>query len=306
MVPPPVTVQVSERSSPAISSPSLLPLTDTNGGTVYAHTNIQMCTHESKHHFLRPVVMFMLWDSKDPLTLHVYLVLLCSAVMVRFSTNSCTDVPSLTTLLDSSNHWMDSTGTGVEHVTPDVSPRRKILFPVIALAAIKKDELRLECHWLTLIKIIEQSQVQIPDYIISLIRYCTHVYSDWLHSTASFIQNDWTVTPAPVNDSSRTYFITIWKSPCTTFLSSCCRGAASCSISQTEQSTTALSYVTKQHYAVARENSTIEEETNTCRVTMTSLVIQKILTWRHSSKFSSISRLSSFLCSHWKGVAGAR
>ena len=46
-------------------------------------------------------------------------------------------------------------------------------------------------------------------------------------------------------------------------LSSSDSGAALCSISQTEQSTTALSYVSKQHYTVIGENSTIQEETNT-------------------------------------------
>jgi len=76
-------------------------------------------------------------DSMNPppsLTVHVYLELLRLAVMVRSSTNSCTDVPFLTTLLDPSNHWMDCTGTGVEHVMPEVSPSWKTLFPVIEIA----------------------------------------------------------------------------------------------------------------------------------------------------------------------------
>ena len=67
------------------------------------------------------------------LILQVYLELLWEAVMVRSSTNSCTDVPCLTTLLDSSNHWMDCTGTGVEQVMLDLSPSWKALFPVTVM-----------------------------------------------------------------------------------------------------------------------------------------------------------------------------
>ena len=81
--------------------------------------------------------MLMFLASTNPplaLALHVYLELLRLAVMVRSSTNSCTDVPFLITLSYPSNHWRDCTGTGVEHVMPEVSPSWKTLFPVIVSA----------------------------------------------------------------------------------------------------------------------------------------------------------------------------
>ena len=55
--------------------------------------------------------------------------------MVMFSANSCTDVPSLTNeLLDSYNHLIDCTGTGVEHVIAVVSPSWMTVFPVMLTA----------------------------------------------------------------------------------------------------------------------------------------------------------------------------
>ena len=108
------------------------------------------------------------------------------------------------------------------------------------------------------------SNVENPVDICS-IRYFTSIDSCWPHCIIPSTQDDWAVTPVMINVSTHIShdFTAIWKSPCTTSLSSCCSGAASCSISQTEQSTTALSYVTKQHYTVVRENSAMEEETNT-------------------------------------------
>ena len=80
--------------------------------------------------------MLMLSSLSLSLTLHVYSVLLRESVMLSSSTNSCTDVPSLTALSDWSNHWRDSTGNGVKHLTPDVSPSWKTLSPVILMATI--------------------------------------------------------------------------------------------------------------------------------------------------------------------------
>ena len=109
---------------------------------------------------------------------------------------------------------------------------------------------------------IINSNVESPESS-SCINYWTSVNSCWAHCVIPSTQDDWFVTAATVNASTHAflcYFNTIWKFPHTMSLPSCCSGAAFCTVSQAEQSTTALSYVTKQHYTVVTENSTIQEE----------------------------------------------
>ena len=110
-------------------SPCAVTLTEITG------TAIQLCNYISVLIYVYgpSVVIVMFCDSMNSpsaLNIHVYLELLRLAVMLRSSTNTCTNVPCLTTLLDPSNHWRDCTGTGVEHVMPEVSPTWKSLFPV--------------------------------------------------------------------------------------------------------------------------------------------------------------------------------
>ena len=81
--------------------------------------------------------MLIVSDSMNPppsLTVHVYSELLILVMIMMSSTNSCTAVPLLTTVLDPFTHWMDCTGTGVEHVMLVVSPSWKSLFPVMLIA----------------------------------------------------------------------------------------------------------------------------------------------------------------------------